>query len=157
MRQVLAIALLVAVSAVMVLQIDSNLAPLAAPTAPSVARTNTPPAAPKIERYRRPPYRDFGEIVRRPLFKQSRALPKRQPSAAAPAAPVSLRATLKGVLYSPTERVALLTPAGSDTVVRVPKGEAYQGWRLKSLTPDSATFTRGRESVTLKLTFRGDE
>jgi len=160
LRHLLVLGALAGFAVVMGYRIRENIRPL--PPEADIAPSEPPPAAqvaaaPAPTRYRPPPFERFAVILKRPLLLRSRR--PVEVEAPAPPAPVrrTLEATLQGVLYSATGKVALLSRAASSDVARVAEGEEYQGWRLTEITPDSATFTRDDETVTLRLTYKGDE
>jgi hypothetical protein len=102
------------------------------------------------------PIATFAAIAERPLF-----APNRRPLSQAPAAvptsqisppppPPKLSATLVGVLISPTERfVVLRWPDGKNATVA--EGGAVEGWLLKQIMPDRASFVSGTTNA--EITF----
>lgn len=108
----------------------------------------------EMPKYDPPPIERFSAALDRPLFNADR-----RPSADAPAAPGAvadraLTATLSGILFSNLEGVALLSPIGETTVVRVSQGDQYLGWRLVEIHPDRVVFEMDDETVTLELIYK---
>lgn len=160
LRHFLVVAALIAVASAMGYWITDNIRPLP-PAADILPRqpsdgdqiADAPPAA----RFDSPPLSRFAETLERPLFRRSRR--PLEIEVPVPEDPVdrTLRATLQGVLFSTTGKVALFITPGSLEVVRVIEGEELQGWRLDEINPDSVTFTRDNDTSTLRLKYKGLE
>lgn len=123
-----------------------------APSAPTITDFILP-AHPASGNRALAPATAFTQIAQRPLFLPSRR-PEPQipaPSAAPethvqPPAPPSFSATLVGVLMSPAGGGAILRFADGKTTT-IQEGETVQGWILKEVSPDRASFLSGSTSV----------
>jgi len=158
-RQLLLLAVLVAVGVAAGDRIREHTGPLpdeAADTAGAPGDGEPGDEAPAPAGYTAPDFEQFEEVLDRPLFMEAR-----RPFVAEQPQQVEVRrtleATLQGVLFSATGRVALLTEAGSSDVIRVAEGEEHDGWRLVEITPQSATFERDGDTVTLQLVYTAGE
>lgn len=160
LRHLVLLAVLIPATVALGYRVDRYLAPLPPEPDEPAATPTAPPnavAVPQPVQYTPPPFGQFREILERPLFNQSRRPVEAEVAAPPPVVRRTLEASLQGVLFSATGRVALLSARGSTDVVRVAEQETFQGWRLERITPDSATFTRGEETVTLRLTYKATE
>ena len=98
----------------------------------------------------------------RPLFSASRR-PAAAPVATVPppvqvdppvvasALPEQPSLTLIGTIVSPETSIALLRDGGTQSVMRVRKGEATSGWLLETVQSRSIVVEKGERSVTLAL------
>jgi len=107
---------------------------------------------------------DYSAISERPLFVASRRMPEPQAEetvAAVPNRPVPppvqrrevQRFPLKlfGVSMTRRKSQAYLKDPATGRIVTLSVGSKHDGWRLVQVTKDSATFTSGSRSETLKL------
>ena len=160
LRHLVLLAVLIPATVALGFRIDRYAAPLPPERdepSDSAAGARGATAMPQPVQYTPPPFVQFREVRERPLFNQSRRPREVEVAAPAPVVKRTLEASLQGVLFSATGKVALLAARGSSDVVRVAEHETFQGWRLDRITPDSATFTRGEETVTLRLTYKATE
>ncbi len=101
---------------------------------------------------RLPPLAEYQAIISRPLFHVNR-----QPEAQATPAPVQpptdlqTLITLRGIFLHDKQRIALLEWTATKQTRRVREGEIIEGWRLDSLSQDSAEFSRDAVKVTFTL------
>jgi len=109
---------------------------------------------PQMSKYDAPPIERFAAAFDRPLFNADRRPSEEQPVAAVAGEDRVLSATLRGILFSNLEGVALLSPIGETTVVRVSQGDLYLGWRLLEIQPDHAVFEMDGETITLELIYK---
>ncbi len=103
-----------------------------------------------------PPLRRFTETLERPLFNPTRRPPEVKIVTAKPAPKAPLNLILKGVIYSPEERIAIVAPKAKkrgQTILRLSEGATYEGWTLEEITPKAATFRHGDAEEHLKLLF----
>jgi len=99
-----------------------------------------------------PPLSKYEEIVSRPLFLADRRPPPATPET--PAVPVAQQEAtllLVGVMLSPEGQRALVHLKEENRLVRLQVGESAGGWKLESLTPESATLRQGGETLELRL------
>lgn len=158
-RALLFIALLAGVSVLLSQKIYENIQPLAdAPLAPvTVHDVSAEIPDPPRQQLAPPALDQFVATFERPLFRENRRPPEVEPAMPAEVVDRSLSATLQGILFSTSERVALLTPIGRSETVRVAEGGEYLGWRLIEIRPDSAVFQLGDDTVTLELIYKGTQ
>jgi general secretion pathway protein N len=127
------------------------------PTIPKAAQSRQNVSLPAEPALNVPPLRRFTETLERPLFSSTRRPPEVAIVAAKPApkaAPLNL--ILKGVIFSPQERIAIVAPKldrRDQTILRLSVGATYQGWTLKEIAPKAATFRHGDAEEHLKLLF----
>ena len=107
-----------------------------------------------------PPIAHFRETVQRPLFSQSRRPPEVQAEnkAAPPSPPPEL--TVLGIVFSPTERVAFVTPHGKrgrskvKPLLQLSEGANYQGWTVVEIARKKVTLRQDDTEVSFALDFR---
>jgi hypothetical protein len=126
------------------------------PTIPKVAQSRPNVAFPAEPVLNVPPLGRFTETLERPLFSPTRQPPAVTIIAAKPAPKVPLDLTLKGIVFSPEQRIAIIAPMTQgrrQTILRLPEGATYQGWILEEIAPRAATFRHGDTEEHLKLLF----
>ena len=126
------------------------------PTIPKAAQSRPIVALPAEPALNVPPLGRFAETLERPLFSSTRRPPAATIVAAKPAPQVPLDLTLKGIVFSPEERiaiVAIIAHRREQTILRLPEGATYQGWILKEIAPRGATFRHGDAEEHLELLF----
>jgi hypothetical protein len=109
---------------------------------------------PEMPKYDPPPIERFAATLDRPLFRPDRRPSVEVAGAVGTVEGGALSATLRGILFSNLEGVALLSPIGETTVVRVSQGEQYLGWRLLEIHSDNVVFEKDDETVTLELIYK---
>jgi len=94
----------------------------------------------------------FSEILTRPLFVQGR-MPDEEESAENISAPVlsPLRLSLEGVVLSPESRIAVVKDLSSNEIVRLGVGTSHNGWRVKSIEPQTVQFERNGEEQSISI------
>jgi hypothetical protein len=103
-----------------------------------------------------PPLRQFIETLERPLFNRTRRPPEVEIVVSKPTPKIPLNLNLKGVIFSPSERIAIVAPKTKkrgQTILRLPEGATYEGWILQEIAPKTATFRHGDAEEQLKLLF----
>ncbi len=126
------------------------------PTIPKAAQSQPNVALPAEPALNVPPLGRFTETLERPLFSSTRRSPAATIIAAKPAPKVPLDLTLKGIVFSLEERIAIVAPMAQrreQTILRLPEGATYQGWILKEIAPKGATFRHGDAEEHLELLF----
>lgn len=111
---------------------------------------------PAEQTFNPPPLGRFAETLERPLFSPTRRPPEVKIVAANPAPRAPLDLILKGIIFSPEERIAIVAPKAKrhgQTILRLPEGATYEGWTLKEIAPKAATFRHGDAEEHLKLLF----
>lgn len=126
--------------------------PAASPVAPGPPKPAVLPAADPD--FTLPPLDDFSEIVERPLF-----IPSRRPLSPESGSPGSGPGeaerrlfTLKGVVISADERMAVLQRRRNREVLRVVEGQRIDGWLVETIMPEGVVLRQGevREEVELR-------
>jgi hypothetical protein len=95
----------------------------------------------------------FSAVLDRPVFSRSRRPPAVEVAAISLKISNVLDLTLKGVIYSEGERIALFAPKDSKDVLRLAEGSSYQGWELFLVEPSRVRFRRGDREEALALAF----
>lgn len=151
--------LLVACAGLLWLNLANWHAPSAkeAPSVPNAPQSRLDATLPDPPQFDAPILARFTETLERPLFTPTRRPPKVEAAAPVPQAPrVPLDLTLKGVIFSPDERVAIFAPKSGRVdrkVLRLPEGASYEGWTLETIAPKAAIFRRGKTEEQLELLF----
>ena len=127
----------------------------APPSREIAAETEAPeiPPLPPLPEFAMAPLLEFSAVVDRPVFSQSRRPPAVEKTVAAPTVASSIELTLKGVIYSEGERIALFLPTAGGEVLRLSEGSSYQGWDLVEVAPSEVLFKRGEREESLELVF----
>lgn len=126
------------------------------PAIPKVAQSGPIVALPAEPAFNAPPLGRFAETLERPLFSSTRRPPAAKIVAAKPAPKIPLDLTLKGIVFSPEERIAIVAPIAQrrgQTLLRLSEGAMYQGWILEEIAPRGATFRHGDAEEHLELLF----
>lgn len=111
------------------------------------------PELPPLPEFSMAPLITFSAVLDRPVFSRSRRPPAEEVAAISPKISNVLDLTLKGVIYSEGERIALFAPKGSKDVLRLTEGSSYQGWELFVVEPSRVRFRRGDREEALALVF----
>jgi hypothetical protein len=120
--------------------------------AAEVAEVPEIPELPPLPEFSMAPLISFSAVIDRPIFSRSRRAPE-EAVVLAPTVSNTLNLTLKGVIYSEGERIALFAPKESKEVLRLTEGGSYQGWELFVVEPSRVRFRRGEREETLALVF----
>lgn len=157
LRSLLLLALLGTASAVLTMRVWGDLQ--RQPETPSTVEFDATASdetieVPEMPKYDPPPIERFAAALDRPLFSTDRRPSEDEPVAAGTVEAQALTATLRGILFSNEEGVALLSPIGETTVVRVSQGDIYLGWRLLEIGTDRAVFEMDGETITLELIYK---
>ena len=111
------------------------------------------PDLPPLSEFSMAPLITFSAVLDRPVFSRSRRAPVEEMAVDSPIVSNVLELTLKGVIYSEGERIALFAPKESKEVLRLTEGGSYQGWELFVVEPSRVRFRRGEREETLALVF----
>ena len=111
------------------------------------------PELPPLPEFSMAPLITFSAVLDRPVFSRSRRPPAVDVAVDSPKVSNVLDLTLKGVIYSEGERIALFAPKGSKDVLRLVEGSSYQGWELFVVEPSRVRFRRGDREEALALVF----
>ncbi len=91
----------------------------------------------------------YGELVNRPLFnKERRPLEREEPANSEEDA---LAFTLRGVVITPAQQVAIIYSRSQQQPVKVPLWGWIEGWRLVSVQAGVAHLRKGSRSLELPL------
>ena len=147
--------LLTLVSVVLAWSIYAELTANPVPDVGSIVRISRPvsvaPAPPAAE-FSFPPIEAFAGALARPIFSQTRRPPVDDVVAVIEPDP-TLDVSLRGVILSGEERIALIIPAGGTEIVRLKENEQFEGWTLIAVEPDQVVFRRDVEELTVELSF----
>jgi hypothetical protein len=111
------------------------------------------------------PIKDLSQTRDRPIFTPSRRPPPPPvvekpytppPPVATNPPPEPLTLSLVGTIAGDSDGVALFAEKGSQEVVRLHTGEAYQGWILRSVHGRQAMLEKGDRKETVTLPAPGD-
>jgi hypothetical protein len=111
------------------------------------------PELPPLPEFSMAPLITFSAVLDRPVFSRSRRAPVEEVAVDSPIVSNVLELTLKGVIYSEGDRIALFAPKGSKDVLRLAEGSSYQGWELFVVEPSRVRFRRGDREEALALAF----
>jgi hypothetical protein len=105
---------------------------LPAPKGPSPHRGGVTQAAERQD-FTMPPFRSFGEVQDRPLFS-----PTRRPDAEVEtsAAPQATPSRLVGIVFSQSDRVAIVEIGQPASIERVAEGGRVGNWTIERILPD---------------------
>ncbi len=135
--------------------IYGQLRPTQAPDARTVATIPNlvplPPTPPAPE-FGLPAIEAFTSVLARPMFSTSRRPPVEEVVVAVAPDP-TLDLTLRGIILSGTERIALIVPAARAEVVRIKENERFEGWTLVAVEADYVVFRLGIEELTFELSY----
>ena len=126
------------------------------PTIPKAAQSRPNIALPAEPALNAPPLGRFAETLERPLFSSTRQPPAAKIIAAKPTPKAPLDLTLKGIVFSLEERIAIVAPIAQrrgQKLLRLPEGAMYQGWILEEIAPKGAIFRHGDAEEHLELLF----
>lgn len=132
-------------------QLRATQAPDAGVTAriPSLAPLpSTPPAA----EFSLPAIEAFTSVLARPMFSSTRRPPVEEVVVVATPEP-TLDVTLRGIILTGEERIALIVPAAGAEMVRLKEDERFEGWTLVAVESDHVVFRLGTEELILELTY----
>lgn len=123
-----------------------------APMTQEAASPDQVAASDAVAAFAMPPAKTFIEIVRRPIFSPTRRpAPRGEITIDAGASALDLK--LVGIIISSGEQIALVAPRGSSTLVRLTRGERFQGWTLELIEPQRVTFRRDEETRRIELSY----
>lgn len=111
------------------------------------------PELPPLPEFSMAPLITFSAVLDRPVFSRSRRPPAEELAVISPKVSDVLDLTLKGVIYSEGERIALFAPKEGKNVLRLTEGSSYQGWELFVVEPSRVRFRRGDREEALALAF----
>ena len=111
------------------------------------------PELPPLPEFSMAPLITFSAVLDRPVFSRSRRPPAVDVAVVSSKVSNVLDLTLKGVIYSEGERIALFAPKDSKDVLRLVEGSSYQGWELFKVEPSRVHFRRGDREEALALVF----
>ncbi len=135
--------------------IYGKLSPTQAPDARAVAAIPNlvplPPTPPAAE-FGLPAIETFTSVLARPMFSTTRRPPVEEVAVVATPEP-TLDVTLRGVILSDTERIALILPAGRGEMVRIKENERFDGWTLVTVEADHVVFRLGVEVLIFEVTY----
>lgn len=108
---------------------------------------------PPLAEFSLPAIETFTDVLARPMFSTTRRPPTKEAVAAAVVPDPSLDLTLRGVILSATERIALIVPAARSETVRIRENEQFEGWTLVVVEADFVVFRQGIEELTFEMSF----
>ena len=111
------------------------------------------PDLPPLSEFSMAPLITFSAVLDRPVFSRSRRPPAVDVAVVSSKVSNVLDLTLKGIIYSEGERIALFAPKDSKDVLRLTEGSSYQGWELFVVEPSRVRFRRGDREEALALVF----
>ncbi len=125
-----------------------------------ISPSQTLPALVAQSKFSMPSINTFRETIQRPVFSQSRRPPEAQPVAkkATPEQPLEL--TVMGIIFSPKERIAFVSPQGKksrsrpEPLLQLNEGEKYEGWTVVGITRKGVTLRQDDTEVSFELDFR---
>ena len=135
--------------------IFGQLRPAPAPDTRAVAAIPNPvplPPVPPAPEFGLPAVEAFTSVLARPMFSTMRRPPVEEVVVVATPEP-TLDLTLRGIILSGTERIALIVPAARAEVVRIKESERFEGWTLVAVEADYVVFRLGIEELTFELSY----
>lgn len=129
-------------------------------SAPGAAPLLTAATAPPPT-FRMPPKNTYAQLVTRPPFSPSRRPPRAQPASPPvvqkPETPVpqpvtAPQVTLVGIVIAAEKSIAMVHKPGVEEMLRLAKGESFDGWLVEGVLPDRLVLSHKGELLELELT-----
>lgn len=98
----------------------------------------------------------FSATVERPIFEPSRRAPEVPEPIATPAPVPPFDLALKGIIFSPGTKLAVVSPAAGGKPIWLAEGDEYRGWKLAEITAKEAAFQQDSAVKRLILDYDGE-
>ncbi len=130
------------------------------PTERVIIETAPTEMAPDVQDLPQAPIRlasiqSFSATINRPIFSPNRRSPKPPVAVKKPVLAPPFDIALKGIIFSPESKFAVVSPGIGDKTIWLTEGDEYRGWKLAKIKAKEAAFLQNRAVKRLFLDYDG--